>query len=659
MNNFSQGNDRNKSFSSSRPSGFNDNNRRPDSSNGQSRGEPRNNRDWKDKQNYQSPYPSQQRGGFNNNRPDPRDRNQGQQQQNNRGVFAALPQGANKQIPALLPGKIRVVPVGGQGELGRSCWIFEQENEIVIVDAGVGFVPHGVKGGVDLILPNIDYLLENKNKITGLVMSNPHEEYAGNLLDFINQLEIKQVYLPNVLSELYKTDFPADLKVTKLQSGEKYNIGSKFVFSAFQVSFSAVDSFAFLIEGANTRIFYTGAFKIDHTPPVEGNQIELSRLASSITEQGVDLLISSSINVETPGYTNSESSVIKRLSEISSQVTSRMITLYAASNIHRLDALLKVAKKTNRKVCLVGKETNDWFRAAVGVGYLQNTQDLIIKLDQIKDFKPSEILIVIGSLEGDVLKPFIDLAYNRHPELSLLEGDTLIVSANPPLGTSRMLANAVDQLFIQGVSVIGGREAGVNVSGYASQEELKFMYNLARPKYFLPSHGETRQLVLHAELLGKCGLDPKKIIIVDNGTAIDFDAPNKVTEIAGRIEASPVFFNKSMDSEMDQQSLDERRNLGQDGTLTVVMALNLQKGLFFGGPLLKTAGSSFNSNKHWLEIEKNMIADIHQAVDKALKAGQKEVGVIRHITHDVLSKRIREKFGMSRPVVSIVVQEIQ
>jgi ribonuclease J len=657
----SRGNNRNRPYSQSRepgqgsqfnregaPEGYNNR--------GQSSGD--RSRNWRgNNQNYQSPYPSGGRGGngggYNN-----RSNNSNQNQQNGKGgVFAAVPQGRDQSLPAQAIGTLRIAPIGGQGELGRSCWIFEVPDEIVVIDAGIGFMPHGVKGGVDLILPNLDYLIDNKDKIKALVLSNPHEEYAGNLIDFINQLEIKEIYAPKILATLYKEQLPPELKFNNIAGNQKYKIGNSFQLTPLQVSFSTTDAYSFLIEAAGSRVLYTGAFKIDHTPPLAGTQFEVSRISSLVTERGVDLLISNSNNVESLGYANSESSVKKRLNEILGSTKGRVIALTGCSNTQRYEVLLSAAQKNGRKVCLVGEETKNWYTAAKEAQYLKYPDDLFVSVAELNDDKEANILVVIGSLEGDALKPFLDLAHKRHPEFALKEGDTIVVSVNPPLGTSRLLANAVDQLFIQGVSVIGGREAGVHAVAYASQEELKFMYNLARPKYFLPSHGEARQLVLHAELLGGCGVDPKNILIVDNGTTIDLSAGRGV-ELVGRIPANPVFFNKSLDSELNQQSIDERRNLGEDGTLTAVMALNFDKGQFVAGPTIKTLGSSFNKNKNWQEIEANMISDIRNAVDKALKNGQKEPGIIRHLTHDVLSKRIREKFGMSKPVVSIVVQEV-
>lgn len=562
-------------------------------------------------------------------------------------------QSYNKPVPALAQNTFRVIPLGGQGELGRNCWVFECNQEIIIVDAGIGFVPHGFKGGADLLLPNLDYLNENKEKIKALFISSPHEEYAGALNNLLENLQIPEIYLSDIAAELYKEQIPSDTKIKIIESGQVYEVAKEFKFTPYKVSFSSVGAYAFLIEVLGKKIFYTSAFKIDHTPAIEKSKIEINRLAREVTKFGVELLISNSNNVETLGYTSSEISVSKKITDILKQASGRVIALIACNNIQRMQVLLNSAAAAGRKVCLLGEDTKKWFEAAQKTNYLKFSPDLF----EQKSNLPA--LFIIGSLEGNILKPFISLAYKRHEELELQIGDTIMVSANPPLGSSRMLANAVDQLFVQGVNVIGGRDAGVHVQSYAAQEELKFMYNLTRPKYFLPAQGEARQLVLHAELLGKCGVNPKNAIIVDNGNAIDFDPSKEQNQIVGKVPANPVFFNSDLESELDKQSLDERRSLGEDGTITIVLALNFAKAALIAGPFIKTMGSSFNTNKNWSEIENNLINEIKASTEKALKQGHKEVGIIRHLIHDILSKKIREKFGMSKPLISIVVQEVQ
>ncbi|MDJ0625932.1 MAG: ribonuclease J [Candidatus Caenarcaniphilales bacterium] len=589
-------------------------------------------------------------------RPSPQQYSSGQGQ--TRVAFPNTNKGTSQAPPQLGSNKLRIIPISGQCELGRSCWCFEQDKEIVIVDAGIGFVPHGFKGGVDAVIPDLEYLLENKQKVKALVVSNPHEEYAGHFLNFLEELEIKEVYLPPILAELYKDKIPSDIKVTRLETCNKYEIGEQFKITPYTVTFSAVDSFALLIEALSTKVFYTGAMKIDHEAPISHGQTNIQDLACDVTQAGVDFLISSSVNVESGGYTNSESSVKKKFNDIFANSKGRTITLISCSHLHRLKTILDSAKENDRKVCILGDEIKAWYQAAKSCGYLNYDESLFVEDPNSAEIDPNKICIVIGSLEGHILKPFISLAYKDYPHTSLKEGDTIIVSANPPLGTTRVLANAIDQLFLQGVGVIGGRDAGVHVTGYASQEELKFIYNLTRPKYFIPSHGESRLLVLHAELLNKCGVDPQNVVILDNGCAIDFDLAKSTASLSGKISAKSVFFNKSLDSNMGHRSLEERKNLSEDGTITIVLAVDFKNAKLIAGPTMTMYGSSFDTSSSWQNLVETINRDITNAVNKSLMQGQKDTGILRHLTHDLMSKKIRENFGMSKPVLSIVIQEV-
>ncbi|HEY9885927.1 MAG TPA: ribonuclease J, partial [Vampirovibrionales bacterium] len=545
--------------------------------------------------------------------------------------------------------------------LGRSCWVFEQDNEIIVIDAGIGFVPHGFSGGVDYVLPNIDYLKKNKDKIQAIIISNPHEEYAANLCNLATELEVKSLVLPPILKALHQKQFSADTEVTTLEHNQEISIGKSFSLIPFQVSFSTVDAFSLLVKTSTTSFFYTGPFKIDHAPPIRTGRYELQTISNAITESGVDILISSSSNVESPGYTGSESSVIGKLTGILEQAKGRVFALTCSSYTHRLKVLLDAAIKTNRKVCLLGHEIEDWYSAAVDCGYLKYDKKLFISKDEIEGskLKPEEILIIVGSLEGDVLKPFVQLSYKEHPEASLKEGDTIFISANPPLGTTRMLANAVDQLFLLGVTVIGGRDSGVHVNGYASQEELKFLYNVARPKYFVPSHGESRHLVLHAELIAKAGIDPKNAIIIDNGCVVDFDPPKDKIEVSGKVPFKSIFFNKQLDGEMGHQHVEERRSLSEDGTLTLALAVDLENGQVVSKPQIALCGCSYDRNSAWPEVKEKIETNIINIVSKALQQGKKDVGSLRHLIHDILNRALREKYGMSRPLISIVIQDVK
>ncbi|MDX1917857.1 MAG: ribonuclease J [Candidatus Caenarcaniphilales bacterium] len=584
----------------------------------------------------------------------------GEDSRGNRSTFLNPMQGGqNRPLPALSADAVRLIPLGGQGELGRSSWIFETTTEIILIDAGIGFAPQGLKGGVDFLLPNLDYLRENQAKIKSLVISCPCEEYAGNLTNMVRELEIKEVYISSILAELVAKDLPDTCQVIRLEPNQKYKLGTKFQLTAYPMSFTSVGNFAFLIQSGNCRILYTGPFKVDHTPPIHATRSDLSGLAQLGLTEEVDILLSCSSNIETQGYSQTESAVLKRFMEIFHQTEGSVFTLISSSHLQRLAALIEAAQASDRKICLMGQELKAWYEAASKLGYLKPPTDLLITEQELSIYPRDKVVVVIGTLEGHILQPFLEIAYRKHRTAQLEAGDVVVISGNPPLGTTRLIANAIDQLYVQGVKVIGGRDAGIQVSGYASQEELKLMYNLAHPKYFVPSQGEVRQLVLHAELLAKCGVDPRNVIILDNGHAIDFDKSRNLIEIVGKIPSSPVFFSSALKSSLNQQSIDERRLLGEDGTVTAVVAIDFANGKLVARPQLKTVGSAFCDLKEWDEMSANISADITMMVEKAMTHNQRDPGLIRRLIHDILNKRIREKFGMANPIYAIIVQEVK
>ena len=622
-------------------------------------------RDQRPERVERNDYSGQNNGRYGGNNYSDRNNNANQNSYNNHGSknnnLSLNSKPSLQKPPELLKGQLRLLPIGGQCESGRNAWYFEQDSEIILIDAGLGFMPHGFKGGADCTLPNLTYLEENKDRIKALLISNSHEEYSGNLINFIQVLDLKEVYLPEILAKVYKQElalFP-ELKVNILEPNKTYKIGTSFEINPFTITFIGADSFSFLITTSNHRTFYTGPFKIDHMPSIRKGQTDIQNIANLVTEKGVDILISNSTNVESMGYTGSEASVNKKLIEVFEAAPGRVITLLNACATHRLASLIQSAIKAKRKICLLNETLQNWYKAAVECKYFDFPKELFITVKDLNKTTNKDILILIGTEENSLLKPFIDLSYKKHPDISLIEGDGIILSGNPPLGTSRLIANAVDQLFLQGVHVIGGREAGVHAQSYAAQEELKFMYNLTRPKYCLPAHGESRQLVLHSELLAHCGVETKNIIIVDNGSIVDFDSVQNKVEITGKVASQAVFFNRVKDSSLNTQSIEERRSLSEDGVMTIVLVINSLDKKLIAGPFINMFGNSFNTDTDWPRVKDLILSDVKQMVIKSLSQGQTDFVVLRRFAHDIISRRIREKYGMSMPVLSIVIQEVQ
>ncbi len=554
--------------------------------------------------------------------------------------------------------KLRIVPIGGQGENGRNCWVYEQDNEILIIDAGIGFVPHGIKGGIDLLLPNLEYLINNKQKIKALIISNPHEEFSGSTLKFLNELEIKDLYLPALYYELIKDELSKDININLLEGDSVYKIGNKFSVHALPVSFSCPDSFSFLLEINKLKIFHASAFKIDHSTPIFRFSTDLSQLAS-VNPDGVDLLISPSVNCENSGYSASESSISKTFETIFEKANSKICLLINNSNMQRLQAIFDSSVITNKTICLCGEELQKWFTVMKKLNYWENIEKVnFCSLEDTKKnkIKNKDLVFVLSETEGEILNALALLTDNTFGDISLEKNDTLIISSNIPLGTTRLCTRMIDELSFRGIKVFTSRDNNIHVNNFGGKEELKFLYNLTRPKYFFPCNGEARQLVLHAELIGSCGIDPKKVLILDNGSILDFDGLN--VELKGKIQCSPIFFNKSLEVSMNTKSIEERQILGEDGTILIGLTLDIKNSKIIAGPSIKSSGGGFTESANWKEIEEKISNDIKDCLNKAFTNNQKDLSLYKRLINEIFQRRVREKFGSFNSIVSIVIQDI-
>jgi|GEM_PF-2416490 len=566
---------------------------------------------------------------------------------------------ANKAVSPLQREGFRIIPLGGQGEIGRNCVAYEQEQEIIIVDAGLGIAPHGVKGGVDFLLPSLDHLQANKDKIKALLVTNSHEEHAGSFLQMLKELEIKQVFLPEILSEMYGEQLKSlKTEVVILKSESEYQVGSKFSVQAFRVGHCTAGAFSFLIKTKSISLLHVSAFKIDHTPPIANMTTDLINLTSTVSRRGVDVLVSGSLNCEEQGYSASEQSVYPKIGQLISTAKARVVCIIGQSYLQRLRLLLQLARETSRKVYFYGKESRKWFEAAKELDYFAGLDLRDLLTDSLDEHNRENILIIIGELEGRILQPLLDLAYGANQDITLDSEDLILFSGEQPLGSTRKLAGAIDQLFLRGIRVIGGKNAGIHVSRSACTEELKFLYNVAQPKYFLPINGEVRQLILHAELMSACGVDPQKILIVNNGNAVDLSDEGRKAEVVGKVEADPVFFSENLGSAMEQRSIDERQMLAEEGSLIVAFSIDKEKTKITSRPLIKASGHSLSASPKWTEIEHNLKEEVELCIQKIIKGKSQELSLYKRMIRDTLIKKLREHFGMFSPSISVIIQEI-
>lgn len=603
------------------------------------------------------------RGNYNRNRnssggrynSDNRDRKNHHSSSDNR-VFQDL---GSKAVPELATDTLRMIPLGGQGESGRNSWIFQEQEEILLVDSGIGSAPHGLKGGVEMILPNLQYLKDNQSIIKGLVITNCHFDYSGNALNIIKELEIKDIYVPALFYELNKDQIPDTTKVHILQNNKKCQVGSKFWITPIHVAFNMVNAFSVLIESEFCRVFMSSGFKVDHLPPMFETRSNLSNLIQNVSTQGVDIYIGSSVNAEVDGYSASESSVQDKLNLLCSQSKGRVVGVTCIDYVQRIQAFFTAAIESNRKVCLVGDKLNKLVQAVQKLGYWEDFDKVsFVEESALKKIKqPNQVLILQTTQESDVLQPLISYA-DQCSDIHLSEGDTIVLSANQPLGTTRVLANIIDKLFKQGIQVVGGKRAGVHVDANAAKEELKFMYNVTKPRYFVPTNGEIRQLVAHAELMAKCHMNPQNILIIDNGNTIDYNKQSQKASLVGKVSSAPVFYSKTLEVPMNNKSIEERQTLITEGLIVIGIAIDSKNLQIMSKPTIYSIGNGFNGSSTWDELVQTLEKNILAIVQKALSAGQNDPSLIRRLIQEVFNKKTKEKVGMFTPILSIQVQDI-
>lgn len=605
--------------------------------------------------------------GYRNNNYRGNNRNNNGNYRNNRdnknsgaGTFNdALRQ--DQPVGQLKADTLRIIPLGGQGEIGRHSWIYEYNDEIIIVDAGWGLVPHGLKGGVDLLLQNLDYLKENQKKIQALVLSNSNLEYSANCIKVLQELEVKEVYLSSLVKEIYSQELEDlnskyGLKVHTLENIKEFTIGKEFSVKPLSMAFNSPDSFGFLIKTATSKVFYTSGWKIDHTPPVKQFATNLQETIANLTHEQVDLLISHSLNTAEEGYTPSESSLQSKIDNLLEKAKSRVIAVTSRNYIHRIQLFINSAVKHNKKLCLFNKELQETYDVCKKLNYLENTDQLqLISPQEINKLKDKDVVILISQVESNILDPLFILGEEGYDDLTIQDGDMVALSADKPLGTTRRLANALDKIIAKGAQVV---PPGLHVNSFAGQEELKFMYNLARPKYFLPAGGEVRELVLHGELLASCGLSPEKILIVDNGNALEFNSENKSVDITGKVSAPPLFFSQESDIPMNNRSLEERQQLSQDGMVTIGLAVDSKKLQIVSEVIIQTVGNGFHGSDDWVELEDSLKNDIKEIVRKALMTGHSDKNLLTRLVREVFNKKTRESLGMFSPILTVSVQDI-
>lgn len=469
---------------------------------------------------------------------------------------------------------LKIIPLGGLHEIGKNTCVFEFNDEIVLLDAGLAFPTDGMHG-VNIVLPDMTYLRENRHKIKGMIVTHGHEDHIGGIPFHLKQFEIPVIYGPRLAMALLETKLEeagvADR--TELRSvgpRDIVRIGSSFFVEFIRNTHSISDSFTVAIRTPVGVVVHTGDFKIDHTP-VDGEFFDFQRLAE-YGERGVHCLISDSTNSEVPGSTPSERSVFPNLDRVFGQAAGRLFVTTFASSVPRIQMILELAKKHGRVVSVIGRSMLNVIAQARTLGYIKCEDELLQPLHMTQKMPDGNVLILTTGSQGEPMSAMTRIANGEHPKVKIRPGDTVVFSANPIPGNTIAVVNTIDKLMIKGAKVVYGKEQGIHVSGHACQEDQKLMIGLTRPKFFLPVHGEHRMLVKHSQTAQSMGIPAENMVIINNGDVVELT--ETAIRIGGKVSSGIELVDTSRSGIVNDKVLKERQQLAGDGIVTVAAAVD-------------------------------------------------------------------------------------
>jgi len=497
---------------------------------------------------------------------------------------------------------LKIIPLGGLHEIGKNTCVFEYDDEIVLLDAGLAFPTDGMHG-VNIVLPDTTYLRDNRQKIKGMIVTHGHEDHIGGIPFHLKQFDIPVMYGPRLamalLQDKLKEAGVADrTEVRTVRPREMVRIGKNFVVEYIRNTHSIADSFTVALHTPVGVVIHTGDFKIDHTP-VDGEFFDLQRLAEH-GEKGVLCLISDSTNSEVPGHTPSERSVYPNLDRIFSQAKGRLFVTTFASSVHRINLVLELAKKHGRIVSILGRSMLNVIAQARNLGYIKCDDNLFVPLNMVGKLPDEGVLILTTGSQGEPMAAMTRIANQEHKQVKIRNGDTVVFSANPIPGNTIAVVNTIDKLMMQGANVIYGRDKGIHVSGHGAQEDQKLMIALTRPKFFLPVHGEHRMLVKHAETAQSMGIPAENMVIIKNGDVVALSKDS--IRVAGKVPSGIELMDGSRNGVVKAHVLQERQQLAEDGMVTVAAAIG-RDGKLLAKPEMHLRGVVTTLDKLRLEQE--------------------------------------------------------
>lgn len=548
-----------------------------------------------------------------------------------------------------------IFALGGVAEIGKNMYVIQYANDIVVIDAGLKF-PEEDMLGIDIVIPDITYLTENRDKVRGIVLTHGHEDHIGGLPYVLKNLNVPvygtKLTLGLVENKLKEAGLLGETKRILINADSEIELGASMKATFFKTNHSIPDSVGVCIETPEGNVVHTGDFKFDHTP-VNGQFADLHRMGE-IGARGVLALLSDSTNAEKPGFTPSEKNVGIVLNDIFQKASQRVVVATFASNVHRVQQVIDAAYATDRKVTIIGRSMVNVVTIASELGYLNVPDGILIEPEEVNKMAADRVVILCTGSQGEPMSALTRMARSTHRKVDILPGDTVIIAATPVPGNEKFVGRTIDELFRLGAEVIySGSNSGVHVSGHGSQEELKLMLNLMKPKYFIPIHGEYRMLRKHAQLGESVGVDPDDIFLIDIGDIVEIEQGS--ARKAGKVPAGNVLIDGLGVGDVGNIVLRDRKLLSQDGILVVVVTLSKQDGTIVSGPDIISRGFVYVRESEGLLDEANRI--VSSTLEKLMSENVNEWASLKTNVKDALGRFLYEQ-TRRRPMILPIIMEV-
>ncbi|WP_416197873.1 MAG: Ribonuclease J [Sporanaerobacter sp.] len=547
--------------------------------------------------------------------------------------------------------KLKIIPLGGLGEVGKNITVIEYDDDIVVIDCGLIF-PEDEMLGIDMVIPDITYLLKNREKVRAIVLTHGHEDHIGALPYVLKKINVP-IYGTKLTLGLVENKFKEhnmnNVKLNIIKPNDNINLGC-FNIEFIKTAHSIPDSVALAIHTPIGTVVHTGDFKIDYTP-INNNMIDLHKFAE-IGSRGVLALLADSTNVERPGYTMSEKTVGATFNDIFLMADQRIIVATFASNIHRIQQIVNSAVLFGRKVVVSGRSMVNVINVALELGYLNIPDGTLIDINDMNNFPYNEIVVITTGSQGEPMSALSRMAYSEHRKLELVPGDLVIISATPIPGNEKTVSRVINQLMEKGANVIYESLADVHVSGHACQEELKLIHTLVNPKYFIPVHGEYRHLKRHAQLAEELGMDKENIFIAQNGSVIEFTPDS--AHFGPSVTSGNILVDGLGIGDVGNIVLRDRKHLSEDGLIVVVVTISKQDGTVIAGPDIISRGFVYVRESEDLMEESRAV--VKEVLDECVKNHITDWATLKSNIRDGLRGFIYEKIKRNPMILPIIME---